>query len=673
MSITKFFNRKYAIQNIKKSKAILGLLFIIVPIITLFVMHFYDVESVSTPFDFSMLFIVNYLGMYIIPFVVSVCLMGFSYKKTSVDFVCSMPLNKKTIYITNLISGIIYLVSLQLFTLIITSCYMILIPSTLFSISMAVDVFLMMTFSYIFVYSICMLASSISGNIVTQIVVSLLVLFLIPFTRIAMLGDINYGTTQSCEIFEQGIIEYIPKSMTYSLPITTFIYGFESNSPTVEFKLVEKSMIYSMVLLVIYSSIGMVLFEKRKLENAGTSFQNDYLHSVVKGLTLYPIVALLVYIRSYENIAALGLAIVIMAVYYIIYDMITFKKIKAIFKAGSFIVSVFVLYVTCFFMINTVNNMATRTSHITSENVSKVYLRVPEHSSRSEYIEIQNNEIKDYLLNRLTTYRPVATKEYPENNTSSVTNEDSSQYINIWMMLEIKGNKYFTHGYIKKQDIIEVIEKIRKDKDAIDAYAKTFVTNGKMFFAVENFGDSKYNVNYSKDLRDFINNNKLEYIDKMLENTEKRILKNGDDRNSMAVIEVFKYYNHKKQSYALVFMPEFTDIEQKVVEELNREAIDSLKMVKEGKAKKPSYFNICLFNDGKMRHSEWGDYNDIRDLNFIIQEASNNIDITKEYYSVSTRVDRTVIIVCTNNIDSLKEHNFIKSSEQYNDFIEYRY
>ena len=150
MSITKFFNRKYAIQNIKKSKAILGLLFIIVPIITLFVMHFYDVESVSTPFDFSMLFIVNYLGMYIIPFVVSVCLMGFSYKKTSVDFVCSMPLNKKTIYITNLISGIIYLVSLQLFTLIITSCYMILIPSTLFSISMAVDVFLMMTFSYIF-------------------------------------------------------------------------------------------------------------------------------------------------------------------------------------------------------------------------------------------------------------------------------------------------------------------------------------------------------------------------------------------------------------------------------------------------------------------------------------------------------------------------------------------
>ena len=74
-----------------------------------------------------------------------------------------------------------------------------------------------------------------------------------------------------------------------------------------------------------------------------------------------------------------------------------------------------------------------------------------------------------------------------------------------------------------------------------------------------------------------------------------------------------------------------------------------------------------------MRHSEWGDYNDIRDLNFIIQEASNNIDITKEYYSVSTRVDRTVIIVCTNNIDSLKERGFIKSSEQYNDFIEYRY
>ena len=677
MSITKFFNRKYAMQNIKKSKAILGLIIIAVPIITLFAMYFFDVDRYSNPFDLTSLFIINYFGMFIIPFIVSACFMGFCYKKTSVDFVCSMPLNKKTIFITNLIAGIVYLVLLQLLTLIITSCYVIMVPSTLFSISMAVDVFFMMSLSYIFIYSICMLAASVSGNIVTQIVVSLLVLFLVPFTRIAMFEDVNFGMIPSFfHSMEDGAISYTPVSMTYSLPISTFIYGVESGSPGLDFTFVGKSMLYSMILVAVYSIAGVILFEKRKLENAGTSFQNDFVHVIVKGLTLYPIVALLVYVKSYENIAVLGLAIIIMAVYYIIYDMITFKKMKLMPKIGSFIVSVFFLYMMCYCMLEARGSMTTSTITDISKEISNVSFNLPTFWGDDVYIEIKNDEIKDELIQKIRDNKVQAVEETVEEKVDyQVSNnkyESNNAIINIRLIMEIKGNKYITYSYIMRQDMIDVIDAIRKDKNTIDNLANAYVTDGKIIASTKNYGYNKEKVDYSNDLRKYISNNKYKYIDKMLEKLEKKLMNNTDIVDYSSSLCVYKYYNHKKHAYLLVFMPEFPEIEQMVAEELNREAVISLRKMKEGKRNKITQIEICSVDNGIMSSKHWNGVNDKRSVDYLIQEASKKPDTTKEYYIIDILNNDENIVICTSDTKSIKEH-FALPIEQDEVFMDYRY
>lgn len=70
MNLTKLFNFKYLIQNIKKSKMALVLFFIIVPIFTSLTI----MTTKDQILDFCELAFVNIFGMYIIPFIFSVCL-----------------------------------------------------------------------------------------------------------------------------------------------------------------------------------------------------------------------------------------------------------------------------------------------------------------------------------------------------------------------------------------------------------------------------------------------------------------------------------------------------------------------------------------------------------------------------------------------------------------------
>ena len=176
MNLTKLFNFKYLIQNIKKSKMALVLFFIIVPIFTSLTI----MTTKDQILDFSELAFVNILGMYIIPFIFSVCLFGYVYKKNSVDFMCSMPVSRKTIFVTNTIGGIGMIVLMQLITLILTLLIGVVTGATI-SNAMVFDIFAYQTIAYIFVFTIANLAMSVSGNLLTQIVVTLLITFLIPF------------------------------------------------------------------------------------------------------------------------------------------------------------------------------------------------------------------------------------------------------------------------------------------------------------------------------------------------------------------------------------------------------------------------------------------------------------------------------------------------------------
>ena len=124
--------------------------------------------------------VINIIGIYFLPLVISICLFNFMFKKKSVDFINSMPISRKSIFVTNTIGGLlIFLVML------IVNALLIGMVSLMFNIPipfiMLLDYVLIWFSIYMFAFTIANLAMSISGNAITGIVVSLLLIFFVPF------------------------------------------------------------------------------------------------------------------------------------------------------------------------------------------------------------------------------------------------------------------------------------------------------------------------------------------------------------------------------------------------------------------------------------------------------------------------------------------------------------
>ena len=108
MSLKKLFNLDYFLQNIKKSKMSILLFLLVVPIFTSLLIITAGEELMDVSFlglgGFNIFF------MYITPFILSLSLFGYVYKKRSADFMCSMPISRKSVFTTNTIGGILLII-----------------------------------------------------------------------------------------------------------------------------------------------------------------------------------------------------------------------------------------------------------------------------------------------------------------------------------------------------------------------------------------------------------------------------------------------------------------------------------------------------------------------------------------------------------------------------------
>ena len=180
MNLTKLFNINYLRQNLKKSKVILLIFTLLIPILNTLALIMTSINSnnyVPSLLDISM---INIVGIYFLPLVISICLFNFMFKKKSVDFINSMPISRKSIFVTNTIGGLlIFLVML------IVNALLIGMVSLMFNIPipfiMLLDYVLIWFSIYMFAFTIANLAMSISGNAITGIIVSLLLIFFVPF------------------------------------------------------------------------------------------------------------------------------------------------------------------------------------------------------------------------------------------------------------------------------------------------------------------------------------------------------------------------------------------------------------------------------------------------------------------------------------------------------------
>jgi ABC-type transport system involved in multi-copper enzyme maturation permease subunit len=315
MRLTKLFNKNYLIQNLKKSKALLALILGLIPLINTLIFLLYSSSGTTQVATLQIISIVNYAAVFTLPILLAVALFGYSFKRKQIDFISSMPINRKAVFITNIIGGIAILISIvainAILILVINSFY----PNIIMASSLIWDYFVYWVVSYIFVFMAASVATTIASNTITTFVVTALILFLISF-----LHDSLFGVTGA---FLHGMHSttspFIPiKDNFYTTPYRLITMAISPSPGKVPFYCLA-SIIKMIVISVGYTFIGIYLFTKKKLEVNETSFKNFHVHTIVKCLTMIPL-GLVFYDVCTNSIDVLGtlLCIALLLAYYFI-------------------------------------------------------------------------------------------------------------------------------------------------------------------------------------------------------------------------------------------------------------------------------------------------------------------------------------------------------------------
>ncbi len=331
MHLNKWVNFKYLYQNLKKSKTLLLFILVLVPIINIWMVGT-NIISKDYVVDFSMLYKLSNIIAFILPTALAFILMGFVFKRKTVDFVMSKPISKKQIFISNFIGGFGFILVILLINS-IGFIFLNLFTSLFIPFSVILDYFCYSLVTYMFIFIISLLAIAISGNISGTFVVFLLLLLFG-----ASISYINYDIKD-----KNTNVYYISESESYKADLT---YDYTLITPLNYYRYETyntNSIIKTLVLSVVYLGLAYIIFNKKLMENSEVSFKNKYLYNIIKIFTYIPICYFSYLIFSSDNIFLI-ISIIICVVYYIVYDLILRKKLGNIYKKGGefLIVSIFI-------------------------------------------------------------------------------------------------------------------------------------------------------------------------------------------------------------------------------------------------------------------------------------------------------------------------------------------
>ena len=566
MSLTKLFNKNYFVQNILKSKAVIALVIGIVPILNAIFLLTIATDT-TTPIlaDIRDISILNILGMYVLPLVLSLCLFGYVFKKKSVDFINSMPLTRKTIFITNSIGGILLIVIMMLLNVLLLGIETLMFSNLIIPFEMLLDYFILWTVSYIFVFTASNIATSLSGNHVTMIVLTAIILFLVPFLHNyitefngSMFGSYRYTVqVADIEIEEKGgyaervYAEKIENDTEYTWPYN-YIYGIFKGD-VASYSVV--SIIKMSALSVIYFFVAMYLFEKRKMEVNETSFKSNHMHMLVKSLTLIPIGILTVaIINELDSFMAQLFILVLVIAYCLIYDLITSKVIRNLKLGITYFVATAIVCIGLYYGVEQINEAKYNRTEIKVQDITSVACFVDEIDYANKYTDSKMDGV--YLTNpRLL--------EIIKDNMQNMSYKEC----NMRVHLNLENNeRYMLNLYLSLEHYNEIVDILLKDKAYMDEYK-----------------DIEYNKVHMLKVNDFVIAGEeldvaLEKIQKVMASVNLSDAYELPDTNTTIDLKLYK--NHETITYSLPlniseeFLQGYVDAANKQTAEIANNGMD---------------------------------------------------------------------------------------------------
>ena len=520
MSLITSFNKNFLKENLKKSKGPVIFSLIIIPLITALIMIMgYKDYSLVKVFSWKDCSTLNLILMYILPFVFSNILFGFVYKRKSTDFINSMPVNKKTIFITNTIGGILLITIIQVLVAIILLICNSILNSVVILPQVILDMFIMMWMSYVFVFTATNLAMTISGTLMTQVVITALILFLVPicadcidsFNSSKLSNNMFYNEFSIIDGDKEVYIEKINHLKNYTIPYKIIKYiGYKNIYSNI-------TVVKMAVLSIIYFIIGLQLFKRRKMENCEESFISLKEHLILKTITLIPILML----ANIEDSISLSIVtVVLLALYYFIYDLIIRKKVPLKISLVCFISSIIFLQIGITGINIAFSNFNENTINL--EDIESVSFGKTNNTPISSFVSIYynnkyflNGEIyfkDDDLIKDIVYKNYEYNKEYDEYNnnyqyddiynTKSTYNysDDSIKYIQVNFKLK-SGKIYSGNLCFSVKELNNIKNKICLDENYFNTLKK-YITEPGIIIINSKLLNNKDNKQINKILKD---------------------------------------------------------------------------------------------------------------------------------------------------------------------------
>ena len=639
MNSMKLFNINYFKENLRKSKSVLAFFFGVIPLLNvlLLVISIINRNNNIEVIDFSAISTITYIGMYILPFVLSVSLFGFVFKRKSVDFVMSKPLSRKTIYFTNIFGGLIVLSIFILLNTIIYLLFSLFAPLVL-PISLVIDYMLFWLVSYIFMFIVSTLGISISGNLISSIVIMFIIICFFPFLNItstvfnAMKSNdyIKYNDNLEASIYCQTTdcekhldnheyyLEYNKLPNSNNVAPLLFL-----NNEGMNYNL--SSIIKMLILSLIYIIIGFYTFTHRKMENNEISFRNELVHYVVKTITIFPICLITYFLISEVGLTGLLISITLILIYSIIYDLITRKEIYKFLKSSLISLIVFGIFSGGYALYYNFQ----KTQVIDIDNINKISV----YSSKyDDVVDIINKD----LINKIIR--------------SSLT-QDGVSYMHMYIYVD--NNKYELYSDISSELETEInkLLKLKKESELKKLTNKDILYTDKILIdkklqdlIIKTVSDTKFNYDTEDSLIKFLIYDEHKFKEyNISKNTNQELDNYVLEKYSKEAVDFIK--NEKNRTINFVYSgSNFDDFEKEVFNYVINENIDSfIKYLKNNnKEYKTNSSYIAMYGANVM-------YIPIGDVDSFKKEFQS--------YQEKLKSDETYLELLKNYEKELKEKN----------------
>lgn len=671
MNLMKLFNLNYLKQNFKKSKVILSIFIGLIPILNTIILIMAFNDSNNYVFGFNEVSIINFIGVYILPVIVSICLFNYIYKKRSVDFVNSMPISRRSVFVTNTIFGILIFLSMLVVNLLLM---------TILTLIFNIPIPFMMMFDYlwywfivyIFAFSATNLAMTISGNAITQIVVTLLLVFLIPFTHLFTIAlsdydainrtylecdkeecipekyycydDLECNINKNANIYEINLDKQIKNNYTSLFGYISMIFiGENGNVINIV------SIIKMIVLSIIYTVLGYILFVRRKMEVSETTFKNIHVHNIVKGLTLVPIVALSYIVCKNASLFEILFVLVMLLIYYVIYDLITRKSVSNI-KLSLIYFACTISILTILYSLVEMTGNRTEKEILKYTDIKEVAVDISIHSSgyydsNMDKIYINNKELIELIVN----------------NSFNIYDDDKNYYLEVY--LKTKDNTEYSETInMTKEDYYKVIDILSENKEYVNHYKN--IDYDKVY-AVK-VGSNLYKKKEAEAVLKLVKESLSNLTLKELFDLQKKYNNVSDN----FYISLYTYVNHDRQEFRVNGYINYSLLNS-IVNSNNSVLKNNIEYVI------PEDYSI-YYSDMYVVEEYKIDYYVLRNAktdiyNFIIRELENSVDLKKEFITLEVNFNSDSYLFTTNNVNGFKEildkkYEEIKDSEEYKNY-----